>query len=89
MPTRTLDQAEIPETPVKQWETFIAQRQRRGHNQKEAGTILGASQSTVSDWETLKRCPDIRDIPRLARYLRLTRPEVLEEILVNFLPECI
>ena len=57
-------------------------RLEKGMMQMEFGSLLGVSQSTVSDWETEIYLPRTRDLPRLAHVLdvridELFTPEAL------------
>jgi len=45
------------------------QRILRGITQRESANELGVSEETISRWETGKRAPDVRRLPRLIAFL--------------------
>jgi len=44
-------------------------RKAAGFTQKRLGEIIGAGESTISEWESGKRAPDIERLPDIARAL--------------------
>ena len=48
-------------------------RQLAGLSQKELGDAVGKGISTISEWESGKRSPDIELIPKLGRVLNVSQ----------------
>lgn len=53
-------------------------RKEKGLRQTEFGSLLGISQTTVSDWENEVYLPKTRDLPRLAHVLGVRIEELFE-----------
>lgn len=51
----------------------IAEVRKQHHlTQKDLGSILGAAQNTISNWESEKRSPDYASLQKMAQYFGVT-----------------
>lgn len=46
-------------------------RRQAGLTQKKLGELIGAGESTISEWESGKRSPDIGKLPEIAAALKV------------------
>ncbi len=52
-------------------ELLLAERARRGHNQREAAAEIGVAQQSFGWWERNLSVPSARHMPGLGRYLSM------------------
>lgn len=61
-------------------------RERKGYTQEQLGELIGAAKTTISNYESGKREPDVEKIKKLARVLDTTGDELLGTGIKGSLP---
>lgn len=59
--------------------SFLSARKAAKLTQKEAATLLGVSEATISQWENGETCPKASRLPKIAAIYNLTIDELLTE----------
>ena len=67
------------------WTIFVEARVHRAMRQEDAGDVLGVSQTTISEWETLAVAPQKKYWERIANFVGISTPDVAREVAQNFL----
>ena len=52
-------------------------RLERGYDQKELGTLLNVNASSISNWETNRRSPDLKTLVQIADFFGVTTDYLL------------